>query len=148
MGHLPAHTGSVALVLNPKTELVLLVSPQFHVVVDDDFSTVPSLGNGSVPGNWHQLVCNSGEKNMNGFYDVTKAWLTAEHDISAGDTTKAAESVGQRANAGSPNAPQVVEHIDGQEDQPVPPPTEASTETGGGLPAGNTPGVEEPTDTN
>ena len=34
LGHSPSHAGSVALVLNPRTGLV---SPQFHVVIDDDF---------------------------------------------------------------------------------------------------------------
>jgi hypothetical protein len=33
LGHSPSHAGSVALVLNPRTGLV---SPQFHVVIDDD----------------------------------------------------------------------------------------------------------------
>ena len=37
IGHLPAHAGSVALVLNLKTGLV---PPQYHVVYDDQFSTV------------------------------------------------------------------------------------------------------------
>ena len=32
VGHQPAHAGSVSLVLNPKTGLVL---PQYHVVYDD-----------------------------------------------------------------------------------------------------------------
>ena len=45
VGHSPLHAGSVALVLNPKTGLV---SPQYHVVFDDDFSTVPSLRSGVV----------------------------------------------------------------------------------------------------
>ena len=48
LGHLPLHAGSVVLVLNPKTGLV---SPQFHVVFDDDFSTVPNLRAGSMPIN-------------------------------------------------------------------------------------------------
>ena len=34
LGHSPSQAGSVALVLNPRTGLV---SPQFHVVIDDDF---------------------------------------------------------------------------------------------------------------
>ena len=34
LGHSPSHAGSVALVLNPRTGLV---SPQFHVVIDDMF---------------------------------------------------------------------------------------------------------------
>ena len=37
VGHLPAHAGSVALVLKPKTGLVL---PKYHVVYDDQLSTV------------------------------------------------------------------------------------------------------------
>ena len=37
VGHSPSHAGSVALVLNPRTGHV---SPQFHVVFDDFFSTV------------------------------------------------------------------------------------------------------------
>ena len=38
VGHSSARAGNVALVLNSKTRLV---SPQFHVVFDDDFTTVP-----------------------------------------------------------------------------------------------------------
>ena len=56
VGHSPYHAGSVALVLNPKTGLV---SPQFHVIFDDDFSTVPHLRAGTVPENWSDLVQNS-----------------------------------------------------------------------------------------
>ena len=48
VGHSPIHAGSVALVLNPKTGLI---SPQFHVVCDDNFSTVPHLCVGTVPQN-------------------------------------------------------------------------------------------------
>ena len=59
VSHSPAHVGSVVLVLNPRTALV---SPQFHVVFDDDFSTVLSLRNGSAPDNWHRLVRNSSKK--------------------------------------------------------------------------------------
>ena len=40
IGHSPFHAGSVALVLNPETGHV---SPQFHVVFDDEFSTVPFI---------------------------------------------------------------------------------------------------------
>jgi hypothetical protein len=38
LGHSLFHTGSVALVYNPSTGHV---SPQYHVVFDDDFTTVP-----------------------------------------------------------------------------------------------------------
>jgi len=48
LGRSPAHASTVALVLNPKTGLV---SPQFHVVFDDDFTTVPRIQKGTVPPN-------------------------------------------------------------------------------------------------
>ena len=56
LGHSPCHAGLVALVLNPKT---LRVSPQYHVVFDDDFTTVPYMKNGEIPPNWSQLVTAS-----------------------------------------------------------------------------------------
>ena len=46
LGHSPLHAGSVALVWNPTTGQV---SPQYHVVFDDDFSTVPYMEAGTVP---------------------------------------------------------------------------------------------------
>ena len=84
VGHSPHHSGSVALVLNPKTGLI---SPQFHVVFDDNFSTVPHLRAGTVPLNWAELVQNSREKNFDGFFDVTKTWFSGEHDPSADEDT-------------------------------------------------------------
>ncbi|KAL7464587.1 hypothetical protein ACHAXS_004925 [Conticribra weissflogii] len=52
-GRSPHHAGNVALVLNPKTGLV---SPQFHVVFNDEFSTVPHLRKGTVPPNWAEAL--------------------------------------------------------------------------------------------
>ena len=80
------------------------MSPQFHVVIDDNFSTVPSLRAGTVPDNWQQLVCNSREKSTDGFYDVTKTWLSVEEDISA-DTTinQAINSVNSSPDGNSNN---------------------------------------------
>ena len=46
LGRSPAHAGNVALVLNPNTGLV---SPQYHVVFDDDFTMAPHLRKGMVP---------------------------------------------------------------------------------------------------
>ena len=54
LGHSPSHAGSVALVLNPKT---LHVSPQYHVIYDDNFSTVPFLRRSEKPPNWIDM-CN------------------------------------------------------------------------------------------
>ena len=37
---------------------------------------------------------HSREKSTDDFYDVTKTWLTAEHDISAGNTAKVSNTAG------------------------------------------------------
>ena len=58
VGQSPAHAGSVALVLNLKKGLV---SPQHHVVHDDQFSIVHHMHDLTVPPNWAQLVQNSSE---------------------------------------------------------------------------------------
>ena len=44
-GHSPFHAGSVALVFKPKTGLI---SPRFHCVFDDEFTTVPCIERGDV----------------------------------------------------------------------------------------------------
>jgi len=80
LGRSPSHAGNVALVLNPKTGLV---SPQYHVVFDDDFTTVPHLRKGTVPSNWKTLVDNSREKNTDEFYNLTKTWFEPESDETA-----------------------------------------------------------------
>ena len=47
-GHSPGHVSDVALVLNPRTGLV---SPQYHVVFDDSFSTIGHLTTEDAPPN-------------------------------------------------------------------------------------------------
>jgi hypothetical protein len=49
LGHSHFHVGNIALVFNPKTAKV---SPQYHVIFDDDFTTVPYMEQGKVPPNW------------------------------------------------------------------------------------------------
>ena len=80
LGRSPAHAGNVALVLNPKTGLV---SPQYHVVFDDDFTTVPHLRKGTVPPNWAKLVEGSREKTTSEFYDLSKTWFESTSDETA-----------------------------------------------------------------
>ena len=58
VGPSPAHAGSVELVLNPKTGFV---SPPYHVVYDDQFSTVHHMRDLTVPPNWAQILQNSSE---------------------------------------------------------------------------------------
>ncbi len=56
VGHSPSHAANVALIFNPRTGHV---SPQFHVVFDDAFTTVPYLRSSQVPPFWAELVCAS-----------------------------------------------------------------------------------------
>ena len=55
VGIYPIHVGNVSLILNLSTGHV---SPQFHVVFDENFSTVTSLKNGSVPASW-KFICKN-----------------------------------------------------------------------------------------
>ena len=58
LGHSSLYAGSVALVLNPRT---LHISPQYHVVFDDDFTTVQYLSSEDTPPTWTQLCKDSRE---------------------------------------------------------------------------------------
>ena len=51
--HSPSHAVSAALVLNPETGHV---SPQFHVVFDDKFSTAPFIKEGTIIKNCTYIV--------------------------------------------------------------------------------------------
>ncbi len=53
VGCLPTHAANVSLILNPRTGHV---SPQFHVVFDNDFTTVPYLRTATIPPFWVELV--------------------------------------------------------------------------------------------
>ena len=72
MGRSPCHAGSVSLVLNLKTGLI---SPQFHVIFDDEFTTVPYLHSDHSPPNWHSLVSTSTENATTDQKDLTYDWL-------------------------------------------------------------------------
>ena len=73
LGHSPTHSGSVVMVLNPRT---LHVSPQFHVVFNDNTSTVTSMVNGEIPDNWLALLQQSEEhKDEAGNY-LTHLWAS------------------------------------------------------------------------
>ena len=53
MGHSPSHAKSVTLVLNPTSGHI---SPQFHVVFDDNFGIIPYMREGTIPPHWDELV--------------------------------------------------------------------------------------------
>ena len=72
LGHSPFHAGSVALVFNPRTGRV---SPQYHVVFDDTFSTVPYMDAGTVPPHWEDLLRHSSEKATDEDFDLAQDWM-------------------------------------------------------------------------
>lgn len=55
LGRSPQHADNVSLILNLRTGHV---SPQFHVVFDDDFTTVEALASNSDPDNW-EFLCKA-----------------------------------------------------------------------------------------
>ena len=77
VGHSPSHAGTVALVLNPRTGHV---SPQFHIIFDDLFTTVPSMNKNQLPPNWADLVENSRESVTDERFDLAKTWLFPSAD--------------------------------------------------------------------
>jgi hypothetical protein len=72
VGHSPSHAGSVALVLNPQTGHV---SPQYHVVFDNQFTAGLFMEKSKVLPNWTQLVGNSTENVTEEHYELAKTWL-------------------------------------------------------------------------
>jgi hypothetical protein len=56
VGCSPSYTSNIELILNPRTGHV---SPQFHVVFNDDFTMVPYLCTSMVPPHWADLVRSS-----------------------------------------------------------------------------------------
>jgi hypothetical protein len=71
VGHSPQHAGNVALILNPHTGCT---SPQYHVIFDDDFTTVNDIKNSLTPSTWQQLVSKcEGASEIN--YDLAKLWF-------------------------------------------------------------------------
>jgi hypothetical protein len=56
VGCSPSHAANVSLILNPRTGHI---SPQFHIVFDDDFTTVPYLRTATIPPFWAELVSAS-----------------------------------------------------------------------------------------
>jgi hypothetical protein len=84
VGQLPSHASNVALILNPQTGHI---SPQFHVVFDDNFTTVPYLWTATVPPHWAELVCTSSKIELFTEREVGIWQSLPELDIDPGDFT-------------------------------------------------------------
>jgi hypothetical protein len=61
VGRSPSHAANVALIFNPRTGHI---SPQFHVIFDDDFTTVPYLRTATIPPYWADLVRTSSKLHL------------------------------------------------------------------------------------
>jgi hypothetical protein len=81
LGLSPNHASTVPLVLSTTTGLV---SPQFHVVFDDHFTTTKCLHDNILPTNWPTLLSTSSSKYTDDTFDPTpftdSTWL---HDDSS-----------------------------------------------------------------
>ena len=87
LGHSHDHASNVALVLNLTTGLV---SPQYHVIFDDTFSTVDYIHSRNEPSNWENLCKHHTEEyqmvptstaRINGTTDEIK-WIRDLNDVS------------------------------------------------------------------
>ncbi len=65
----------MAFVFNPKTAKV---SPQYHVIFDNDFTTVPYMERGEVPPNWEDLYRLSKESATDESLDLALEWISGQ----------------------------------------------------------------------
>ena len=82
LGRSKKHSSSVALILSLQT---CHVSPQFHVVLDDDFETVDSLRRGVEPSRWKWLPKHRREFHLddnNSMIDNSRTWTDTELESS------------------------------------------------------------------
>lgn len=95
LGHSPFHAGSVALVFNPRTGHV---SPQYHVVFDDDFTTVPFMEKGERPPNWVDLCRQNAESSTDESVDLALEWLSGMTDVDGKDSNvgEASQAMGSK----------------------------------------------------
>ncbi len=84
VGQSPSHASNVAFILNLHTGHI---SPQFHVVYDDDFTTVPYLHTETVPPHWDKLVCASSTIALYTEHKVGTWHSIPELDVNPGDFT-------------------------------------------------------------
>ena len=61
------------------------VNPQYHVVFDNDFTTVPYMEAGTLPPNWEDLVKYSSEMATTTNVDLDDTWLNGQSAAGATD---------------------------------------------------------------
>ena len=82
LGHSPFHLGKVDLVWNPTTGRV---RPQYYVVFDDDFTTMPYMEAGTLTPNWKELIEHSSEKATTKNVFKADTWLSDQQIVDATD---------------------------------------------------------------
>ena len=75
IGNSPFNSGSVALVINPSTGHA---SSQFHVVFDDEFSTVSFKRYGTIPPNWTDLMLHRSQSGATDNIDLKDNWFNPD----------------------------------------------------------------------
>ena len=75
IGHSKFHAVSVALVLNSETSHV---SPQFHLVFDDEFSTFSFMREGTIIPNWTDIVQRISQRGALENIDIKDTWFTPD----------------------------------------------------------------------
>jgi hypothetical protein len=84
IGRSPSQASIVGLILNPRTGHV---SPQFHVIYYDDFTTVPYLCTAAVPPHGAELVEASSHLEVYTVQQVGTWQSLPELDVDPGDFT-------------------------------------------------------------
>ena len=82
LGKSPLHYGSVALVWNSTTGCV---SPKYHVVFDDEFSTIPYTESVTISKNWKNLVQQFSEMTTSQDVDLVDTWMRDQSNERASD---------------------------------------------------------------
>jgi hypothetical protein len=98
LGRSPFHANNVALVPNPRTGHI---SPQYHVVFDEDFTIVPFMSSGTVPPNWAELVKLSTECATYENYKLSDSW-TSEWQVPGADDGDFISDVDDKPKGTSP----------------------------------------------
>eukprot|EP00957_Ditylum_brightwellii_P156617 11920158-Ditylum_brightwellii.AAC.1 len=75
LGCSPVHAENIALVLNLQ---IGHVSPQYHLVFDDEFTTVPYLESDEEPPKWTYLVENYTERVIEEAFNISSLWYEGE----------------------------------------------------------------------
>ena len=75
MCHSQFYGVSLAMVLNPET---VHVSPQFNVVFDDEFPTVPFMREGLIPSNWTDIVQHRSKRGSTENINLNDTWFTKD----------------------------------------------------------------------